>query len=182
NQDEESSGVIDVSDILGPGAYLLDVQAHYQTGDPELVEGGQFLLLRVSGPTAGLLDGNVVVHGSPNADVVTVALDYSNRVALVANGLYQTFDRSAVQAVTVAGSDGNDVITVDPRLTVNALLRGGAGNDVIFSGSGNDLVLGDDGNDTLVNLGGADVLIGGRGFDTVLDLGDGSILIGGAPP
>src|SRR5262249_9742806 len=106
NQDEESSGVIDVSDILGPGAYLLDVQAQYQTGDPELVEGGQFLLLRVSGPTAGLLDGNVVVHGSPNADVVTVALDYSNRVALVANGLYQTFDRSAVQAVTVAGSDG----------------------------------------------------------------------------
>jgi hypothetical protein len=43
-QDEESSGVIDVSDILGEGWFLLDVQAHYSiTG--ELVEGGQLLAL-----------------------------------------------------------------------------------------------------------------------------------------
>lgn len=33
-QDEESSGVIDVSDILGAGWYLLDVQAHYPNDDP----------------------------------------------------------------------------------------------------------------------------------------------------
>ncbi len=39
--DEESSGVIDASAILGPGWFLLDVQAHYNIGDPELVEGGQ---------------------------------------------------------------------------------------------------------------------------------------------
>ena len=52
NQDEESSGIIDVSDILGPGTYLLDVQAHYNPGDPELVEGGQLLLMKI-GPTAG---------------------------------------------------------------------------------------------------------------------------------
>lgn len=46
-QDEESSGVIDVTDILGSAgqnAYLLDVQAHYPNG-PELVEGGQLLLM-----------------------------------------------------------------------------------------------------------------------------------------
>ncbi|MFN8569619.1 MAG: DUF839 domain-containing protein [Kouleothrix sp.] len=45
-QDEESSGVIDVSSILGQGWYLLAVQAHYAT-DAELVEGGQLLALRV---------------------------------------------------------------------------------------------------------------------------------------
>ena len=46
-QDEESSGIIDVSHILGEGKYLLDVQAHFRFGalDPELVEAGQFLLL-----------------------------------------------------------------------------------------------------------------------------------------
>lgn len=44
--DEESSGVIDVSDILGEGWYLLDVQAHYPT-DAELVEGGQLLLMHL---------------------------------------------------------------------------------------------------------------------------------------
>src|SRR4028119_338229 len=44
-QDEESSGIVDVSDIFGPGYYLLDVQAHYSIGDPELVEDGQLLLM-----------------------------------------------------------------------------------------------------------------------------------------
>ncbi len=45
-QDEESSGVITMEDILGKGWYLLDVQAHY--GIPgELVEGGQLLALHL---------------------------------------------------------------------------------------------------------------------------------------
>jgi hypothetical protein len=46
-QDEESSGIIDVSEILGEGWFLLDVQAHYNIGDPELVEGGQLVALRI---------------------------------------------------------------------------------------------------------------------------------------
>ncbi len=46
-QDEESSGIIDASHILGRGWFLLDVQAHKQNSDPELVEGGQLLALFV---------------------------------------------------------------------------------------------------------------------------------------
>ena len=45
NNDEESSGIIDASSILGPGWFLLDVQAHYSPGVTELVEGGQLLAL-----------------------------------------------------------------------------------------------------------------------------------------
>jgi uncharacterized protein DUF839 len=45
--DEESSGIIDVSDILGEGKFLLDVQAHYGFGDTEIVQGGQLLLMHV---------------------------------------------------------------------------------------------------------------------------------------
>lgn len=47
NTNEESSGIIDVSDILGvrgEDVYLLDVQAHYAT-DPETYEGGQLLAM-----------------------------------------------------------------------------------------------------------------------------------------
>jgi hypothetical protein len=45
-RDEESSGVIDASDLLGDGYYLINVQAHY--GIPgELVEGGQLLSLYI---------------------------------------------------------------------------------------------------------------------------------------
>jgi hypothetical protein len=47
NQDEESSGIIDASHVLGRGWYLLDVQAHYNPGVPELVEGGQLLVMHV---------------------------------------------------------------------------------------------------------------------------------------
>jgi secreted PhoX family phosphatase len=42
-RDEESSGVIDASAILGAGWFLLDVQAHRAAMDPELYEGGQYL-------------------------------------------------------------------------------------------------------------------------------------------
>jgi hypothetical protein len=60
--DEESSGIIDVSSLFNdvPGYdtahfryFMLDVQAHY-TGvsgvplDPELVEGGQLLMMKVA--------------------------------------------------------------------------------------------------------------------------------------
>jgi hypothetical protein len=48
-RDEESSGIIDVSNILGPGWFLADVQAHAANSDPELVEGGQLLLIHVDG-------------------------------------------------------------------------------------------------------------------------------------
>ncbi len=47
-QDEESSGVIDMSDILGKGWFLLDIQAHYGISG-ELVEGGQLLAIKVPG-------------------------------------------------------------------------------------------------------------------------------------
>ncbi|MGI5247341.1 hypothetical protein [Dactylosporangium sp. CA-139066] len=45
-QDEESSGVIPVP-FLGAGKYLIDVQVHKASADPELVEGGQLLLLQI---------------------------------------------------------------------------------------------------------------------------------------
>jgi hypothetical protein len=44
--DEESSGIVDVSQILGEGWFLADVQAHYPK-EEELVEGGQLLALHV---------------------------------------------------------------------------------------------------------------------------------------
>lgn len=45
--DEESSGIIDATDILGRGWFLLTVQNHKASADPELVEGGQFLAMYI---------------------------------------------------------------------------------------------------------------------------------------
>jgi hypothetical protein len=44
-QDEESSGIIDARHILGDGWFLLDVQVHKTSSDPELVEDGQLLAM-----------------------------------------------------------------------------------------------------------------------------------------
>jgi hypothetical protein len=45
-KDEEASGVIPAP-FLGDDAYLLDEQVHKANGDPELVEGGQFMELHI---------------------------------------------------------------------------------------------------------------------------------------
>lgn len=45
-EDEETSGVIDVQSILGPGMFLLVDQAHYTNGVPaDIVEGGQLMAM-----------------------------------------------------------------------------------------------------------------------------------------
>ncbi len=44
NQDEETSGIIDVQEILGPGMFLCSDQAHYLIPG-ELVEGGQLFAI-----------------------------------------------------------------------------------------------------------------------------------------
>lgn len=46
-RDEESSGIIPMDDILGEGWFMLDVQAHYNAGDIELVEGGQLIAMKL---------------------------------------------------------------------------------------------------------------------------------------
>jgi len=47
----ESSGVIDATNIIGDGWWVFDVQAHYNIGDAELVEGGQLLTIQVATAT-----------------------------------------------------------------------------------------------------------------------------------
>jgi len=48
--DEESSGIVDVSNILGDGWMLMTTQAHYNANDAELVEGGQLMAMRYRVP------------------------------------------------------------------------------------------------------------------------------------
>lgn len=56
--DEESSGLIDAEHILGKGWFLLDVQVHKASLDPELVEDGQLLAMYVDPRIGGDDDDN----------------------------------------------------------------------------------------------------------------------------
>jgi hypothetical protein len=69
NTSEESSGIINASSILGPGWFLLDVQAHYTSGGltSEMIECGQLLAMFVPAsvpePSGALLLMTVGVFG-----------------------------------------------------------------------------------------------------------------------
>jgi phosphodiesterase/alkaline phosphatase D-like protein len=71
--DEETSGVIDVQDILGAGWSLIDVQAHYNIADPNLVEGGQLLALYnpTTATSAATAKGKVAFSGVAAGDATT---------------------------------------------------------------------------------------------------------------
>jgi len=65
------------------------------------------------------------------------------------------------------GQNGDDVITVHARLSQPAHLHGGAGNDVVQGGRGNDWLEGGDDTDVLRGMRGSDRMDGGAGADTL---------------
>src|SRR5262249_54481333 len=147
--DEESSGILDVSGIFGPGNYLVDVQAHYPNG-PVLVEGGQLLLLKTNVVSANLSGGVLTVNGSLDADTITVT-KHGHTLTVSANGEdIGTFDSKGVDTLRVDGGRGDDVIFIAPNVKQNAILTGGLGDDTIFGGSGRSILIGGAGQDTLV--------------------------------
>lgn len=64
-QDEETSGVVDASQIIAPGWWLLDMQAHYAS-TTELAEGGQLMALYIpeTNPCPADFDGDNFVTGA----------------------------------------------------------------------------------------------------------------------
>lgn len=82
--------------------------------------------------------------------------------------------------IIVYGGEGDDKIKVHNGLgTIAAELYGGAGNDQLRGGNGNDVLVGGAGNDLLSGFDGRDLLIGGLGQDKVIGNNDDDILIGG---
>jgi VCBS repeat-containing protein len=127
-------------------------------------------------------DGVLRVGGTAGADVITVALVRSRGDKFVqvtlGSTIIGTFDRSAVQEVRVWGRDGNDQISIN-SLTVDALLQGGAGDDVLTGGDGSNVEFGGSGRDTLRGGSLADFLVGGAGADTIVGNGGNDVLVGG---
>jgi hypothetical protein len=183
NSDEESSGVVDVTSLLGNGeklAFLLDTQAHYANSFPELVEGGQLMAMYVNLPNPGdsKFDGgngndsydggfgNDRINGGRGDDVLFG--NYGNDKIDGGDG-NDSLDGGPGDD-DIAGGKGNDHIDGG---TGNDVLKGEQGDDVIVGGVGNDRLIGGDGRDTLTGGVGDDELQGGQDADT-LDGGQGS--------
>ncbi|HLO19184.1 MAG TPA: calcium-binding protein, partial [Sphingomicrobium sp.] len=87
-------------------------------------------------------------------------------VVVNAFGQMSSFARSNVTSIVAADAgDGNDTITVDPRLILPVELHGGLGNDFLAAGGGIARLFGDAGDDRLAGGPANDELHGGDGND-----------------
>jgi len=84
-----------------------------------------------------------------------------------------------VDRILVFAQSGNDKVTIDDDIDVSAEIWGGAGDDDLKGGSGNDIILGEAGNDNLWGGDGRDIVIGGIGADRIHGDANDDILIAG---
>lgn len=141
-RDEEASGVIDVTAILGDAdtqVFLMTDQIHASANDAELVEKGQLTLMKIEAVRDGGNEDDTL-----NGDGLANAISGNNGDD------------------TIRGGSGNDVLHGNNG---DDTLIGMSENDTLYGDNGNDKLDGGAGNDTLVGGRGDDVLTGGTGAD-----------------
>jgi hypothetical protein len=103
-QDEESSGIMDATSLLGGDqrlAFLLDTQAHYGFSPTEIVEGGQLMTMYVELPNPGDNRfeggrGNDSFDGGFGND----RIDGNNKSATISSRVVSAMTRSTVAGVS----------------------------------------------------------------------------------
>ncbi|GBD37046.1 Alginate lyase 7 [bacterium HR36] len=136
------------------------------------------VLTRPNPPSLG--GGQVlIVVGTNGNDQIFVSPVTATTFRVVRNGVnLGTFSRSTYRRIALFGLNGNDRLEVERTLALDAVLDGGAGNDVLLGGAGNDILLGQAGNDQLFGRIGRDILIGGLGADILYGHDPGSGPVG----
>jgi Ca2+-binding RTX toxin-like protein len=108
--------------------------------------------------SASLVKGTLTITGTPSADTISIAPKSTKLVVRQSGVSPKSFTLAKVKHIKVNGGAGNDTISVNSRVRINAVLNGEAGNDVLSGGGGAD---------TLDGGVGADSFDGGVGIDTV---------------
>ncbi len=124
-QDEESSGILDMQTILGPGMYMLYDQAHYPLAG-DAVEGGQ--LLALYNPDTYNSNPEVIVKGNGieivSGDVTPSSSDFTDfgttfkgqtlvKSYTVTN---QSIGQLSINGITVSGADKIDFAVQNPMM------------------------------------------------------------------
>ncbi len=167
-------------------ASLVSMVAALLEADP-LTAGAMALFI---GGTAG----NDIITFTPANATGGVAVTINNSTSKNKTVSLGTF--SPTSRIVAYGLAGNDTIQMasskvagsSVSIVLPGMFFGGAGNDTLIGGDGNDVLVGGAGADTLMGGFGNDVLIGGAGIDKVYgglngaatNTSDGNILIGDA--
>ncbi len=126
----------------------------------------------------------LVVVGSNGSDSIRIKEKHDDYLKIRIrdredNVRYRGTAQGDVDRILIFGHGGDDDITLDDDIDVDAIIWGGSGNDKIKGGEGNDIIFGDAGNDILYGLEGRDLLIGGFGADRIYGDSQDDILIAG---
>jgi Ca2+-binding RTX toxin-like protein len=205
---ENAPFVADAGDVRGPGAGVGDgqdatrvdgdatnsggrTQTQTTDGKPVLVdplhESPQVSITRErtaveeGGQLYAVSDQLVFTTGAGN-DRVQVTQNANGSLNFDVNGESYEVELARGQEITIRAGDGDDTIEVDAGVSVNFVIEGGEGNDVIDAlGSGDNRIAGGAGNDVIQVGSGNNYVEGGAGDDTITVLGEGrNVLYGGA--
>jgi Ca2+-binding RTX toxin-like protein len=131
------------------------------------------------GAEAGLVGDTLVVVGSQRNDLLFLDLVGDQLVVYRGGRQLGTFAAAAVVSIVIDAHAGNDLVTMDDRISLATTINGGDGNDILGGGSGDDTITGGNGHDILFGLLGDDTLDGGDGNDLLWGGPGDDLLIGG---
>ena len=139
-----------------------------------------------STPGSGVGDGSsdtIVINATEGDDVINIT---ENNGVITVSGLAEDVTITGFEAgdhIVINGLGGDDVIngSVLPA-GVSLTADGGAGDDILLGGAGNDTLSGGPGDDVLLGGGGQDVLDGGPGDNVVIQSLVSNVAAGGSLP
>lgn len=120
--------------------------------------------------TASLNSGVLKIVGTNMNDNIFVK-QVNGQISIL--GLTGSYSAAAVSRIEVYGLGGNDWIKLDSEtlggtpILKPAMIKGGAGDDLIFGSATADQIFGESGDDTIYGRNGHDYLNGGLNKDTV---------------
>lgn len=130
--------------------------------------------------TATLTDHTLTITGTSGDDSIIVKQTDTQTTVSGVSGSFQNYQ---INLIVINSGAGDDTVILDASgftVTKPAVIRGGAGNDIIHSGNGADYIDGESGDDDLRGGGGADKIAGDTGDDVIYGNGGNDSLAGGA--
>jgi hypothetical protein len=120
----------------------------------------------------------LVVGGTTGSDMIRLSPATGGQIEVIINGVGQgTF--APTGRIIVYGQAGDDDIKLAGSISNDAWIYGGAGNDELMGGSGDNVLFGEDGDDTLIGSIGRNLIVGGAGSDRLQGRPGEDIVVGG---
>ncbi len=177
--------------IQGAGSGMVEATHEYTTGgifeiivtvtDDDTGAAESSTTAVVTG--VGVVDGVLFIIGTSDADEVAINQTGKDRLKVRATFIpedFRPFVASSIDKIISYLCEGEDHVSISNKVTLPAIIHGGADNDHLNAGGGPTVLLGDGGDDELIGQGGRNILIGGTGFDKLTGGKLGDVLIGGS--